>query len=324
MTSTTLTDRYVDAAMRTVPESQRPDLAAELRGSIDDQIDARVAAGEDRSAAERAVLTELGDPDALAAQYTGRPLYLVGPQHYLDWWRLVTLLLGIVVPLAAFAIALGQALSGADLGGIIGSAVAGAFGVAVNIVFWVTLVFAIVERAGAATADGKTRGLKLRSGWTPDQLPEPRQQGTGVSEVVGGVLAVFAAAAVLLWDRFVGFAPGIPVSFFDPGIWPAGVAYALIVLAIDAVLLVIVHVMRRWTVALAVTDVILTVALVVPVLVLLSQGRLINTAFFPAVLPSGGEDITQIVTVAFGFVFAAIAVWEIVDAIRKARHGARR
>ena len=45
MTST-LTDRYVDAAMRTVPEKQRPDLSAELRASIDDQIDARVDAGE--------------------------------------------------------------------------------------------------------------------------------------------------------------------------------------------------------------------------------------------------------------------------------------
>ena len=38
MTATaSLTDRYVDAAMRTVPENQRADLAAELRVSIDDR-----------------------------------------------------------------------------------------------------------------------------------------------------------------------------------------------------------------------------------------------------------------------------------------------
>ena len=43
-TTTSLTDRYVDAAMRTVPEKQRADLAAELRASIDDQIDARSSA----------------------------------------------------------------------------------------------------------------------------------------------------------------------------------------------------------------------------------------------------------------------------------------
>jgi len=62
MTTATLTDRYVDAAMRTVPETQRDDLAAELRGSIDDQIEARLAEGEDHASAERAVLTDLGNP----------------------------------------------------------------------------------------------------------------------------------------------------------------------------------------------------------------------------------------------------------------------
>ncbi len=46
MTATSLTDRYVAAAMRTVPEKQRDDLGTELRASIDDQIDARVENGE--------------------------------------------------------------------------------------------------------------------------------------------------------------------------------------------------------------------------------------------------------------------------------------
>ena len=34
MTTTSLTERYVSAAMRTVPEKQRGDLGAELRASI--------------------------------------------------------------------------------------------------------------------------------------------------------------------------------------------------------------------------------------------------------------------------------------------------
>ena len=107
MTATTLTDRYVAAAMRTVPEKQRDDLGAELRASIDDQIDARVENGEPHGDAERAVLTELGDPDKLAAGYTDRPLYLIGPRYYLDWWRLLKLLLWIVPACAAFGVALG-------------------------------------------------------------------------------------------------------------------------------------------------------------------------------------------------------------------------
>ena len=58
------------------------------------------------------MLTELGDPDKLAAGYTDRPLYLIGPRYYLDWWRLLKLLLWIVPACAAFGVALGQTLAG--------------------------------------------------------------------------------------------------------------------------------------------------------------------------------------------------------------------
>ncbi|HWM16349.1 MAG TPA: permease prefix domain 1-containing protein, partial [Microbacterium sp.] len=136
MNATTLTDRYVAAAMRTVPEKQRDDLAAELRASIDDQIEARVDGGEPRVTAERSVLTDLGDPDKLAAGYTERPLYLIGPRHYLDWWRLLKLLLAIVLPVSAFGVALGQTLSGAGFGEIVGSVIATLISVAVHLGFW--------------------------------------------------------------------------------------------------------------------------------------------------------------------------------------------
>ncbi len=116
-TTATLTDRYVETAMRTVPEGQRADLAAELRASIDDQLEARVAQGELRDAAERAVLTDLGDPEKLAADYTDRPLWLIGPRYYLTWWRLTKLLWAIVPVCAAFGVALGQLLSGAASAG---------------------------------------------------------------------------------------------------------------------------------------------------------------------------------------------------------------
>ena len=44
-TGNTLTDRYVAATLRTVPEKQRPDIEKELRASIADAIDDRLEAG---------------------------------------------------------------------------------------------------------------------------------------------------------------------------------------------------------------------------------------------------------------------------------------
>ena len=91
MTTTTnasLTDRYVAAALKGVQTDQREDVAAELRGSIADAVEVRTSQGESPDTAERAVLLELGDPTRLAAEYSGRPLYLIGPDG--DWLRQCT------------------------------------------------------------------------------------------------------------------------------------------------------------------------------------------------------------------------------------------
>ena len=96
MTTTTnasLTDRYVAAALKGVQADQREDVAAELRGSIADAVEVRTSQGESPDTAERAVLLELGGPTRLAAGYSGRPLYLIGPAFYPDYIRLLRLLL---------------------------------------------------------------------------------------------------------------------------------------------------------------------------------------------------------------------------------------
>jgi len=108
---TTLTDRYVSAALRSIPEQKRADIDRELRASIDDAIDTRVDAGEPQKEAEYAVLTDFGDPARLAAGYADRPLYLIGPALFLDWWRLLKVLLAIVVPIAGAGVLLGRLLA---------------------------------------------------------------------------------------------------------------------------------------------------------------------------------------------------------------------
>ncbi len=95
-----LTDRYVTATVRDLDEDQRAEVERELRTTIEDMIDGRLEAGApSRPEAERAVLTELGDPVRLAAGYTGRPLFLIGPRVYPQWRRVMTVLLTTLVPL---------------------------------------------------------------------------------------------------------------------------------------------------------------------------------------------------------------------------------
>ncbi len=313
----TLTDRYIDAAMRTVPERQRPDLAAELRGSIADQIDARVEAGEQTDAAEHAVLTELGDPDELAAGYTDRPLWLVGPRYYLDWWRLLKLLLWIVPVCAAFGVALGTTISGQSIGEIIGTTIGVTFSVIVHVAFWTTLVFAIIERSTGG-AD-----IRLTGEWTPDRLPERRETGARLSDLVASLVLLALVAGAVLWDRFLGlvFLDGEWMPALSPALWPWWIAALLAYLVVEAVFAVVLYARRAWTVPLAVVNGVLNLLLAVAALWLLWDGRLVNPEVTARLVELAGPGVFGaggVVTIVIGFVIAGIASWDTIDGALKA------
>lgn len=316
MTTTTLTERYVDAAMRTVPETQRADLATELRASIEDQVEARVAAGEAPDAAERAVLEELGDPDKLAAGYTDRPLWLVGPRYYLQWWRLLKLLLWIVIPCAVFGVSLAMVLDGATFGEIMGAIWPLALTVGVHLAFWTTLVFFVVERS-----ERRGKPIELEA-WSVDQLPEPRPRGTGLVELVCSLVFLAVAAGAILWDLFIGFVPTEPgLSFLDPGLWPGWIFALFVLMALEAGLAVTVYALGRYTVWLAIVNGVINAAFALPAIWLLMQGELINPEFFPTIIGPEGAEVGAIVSTVAGFMIAGIAIWDTVDGALKAYRG---
>lgn len=311
----TLTDRYIQAVTRTIPDEQKSDVAAELRGSIADQLEARLAVGATLDDAERDVLNELGDPDKLAAGYADRPLHLIGPRYYLEWWRLLKLLLAIVVPLAAFGIALGQTLAGAPIGAIIGTTIGGSITVAVHLAFWTALVFALVERSD----DART----AIAPWTVDRLPaDTPYTGARFVDMIVSVVFLAVAAVAFVWDQLVGlvYLDGRWMPFLSPELWPWWAGGLLAAMAIEAVLQIIVFLAGRWTFTLAAVNTVLNVIVAVPAVWLLSQGMLLNEEFWSAVIPNGeAEKVYGILSVLTGFGIAGIAVWDTIDSFLKAR-----
>lgn len=319
MNTTSLTDRYVDAAMRTVPEQQRQDLGAELRASIDDQIEARVGSGEPHDAAERAVLTELGDPDKLAAGYTDRQLWLIGPRYYLTWWRLLKLLWAIVPACAAFGVALGQTLAGEPFGTIVGTVASVTMSVIVHIGFWTTLVFFIVERSARGADVG------FVGEWTPDDLPEAKERRASLSDLVASLVFLAVAAGAILWDHFIGFGwtPEGWVPFLSPDLWPWWIGSLFVLMLFEALLAISVYAKGRWDIGSATVNLFLNLTVAGGTLWLLSQQQLINPEFFPAVIPADSADtVSTVVTTVFGFGVVAVALWDTVDAFLKARRQA--
>jgi len=308
----TLTDRYIAATVKSLPPQLQSEVRDELQASIADAIDARTDRGEPLAHAERDVLTDLGDPGALAAGYADRPLHLIGPKFYLTWWRLLKLLMAIV-PVCAFGgAAIAQALTGATVGGIIGQAVAVTLSVIVHVAFWTTLVFVVLERTGADT------GVK----WSVDQLPEQSHPGTGRGDLVASLVMVALFAGLLLWDQLRGFVPGDePLPMLNPGLWPWGIGAVLILLAAETALAFAVHARGRWTAGSAWANTAIAVGFVSLGLTLLGRGELFNPEFVRVVFVANGVDADALTVLAVlaGVGIAGIGVWDAIDGWLKAR-----
>lgn len=324
MTTATLTERYIHAATRSVPEKSRADLRAELEASIDDAIDARMASGDGRADAERAVLTEMGDPDRLAADYSDRPAFLIGPRYYFEWLRLVKLLFVIVLPIAVAGVALGQLIAGSTSGGIvlgevIGSTVVAAMTIALHLAFWPTLIFAILERSDRS-ASPASRASAPWTQWSLDRLPEIRPKGIGTADLVASLVYVALMIGALLWDQFVGFVfiDGDGVPILDPALWSFWLPVLLVALLGEAVFAVLLFRSGRWTAGLAIANTVLALAFAVPIVWLVTQDALLNPAFFAAVAGEDAAEVGSIVGIVVACTAAAIAVWDIVDGIIKA------
>lgn len=311
-----LTDRYVAATLRTVPAPRRAELAEELRASIADMIDDRTAGGQDHAAAEREVLTEMGRPEQLAARYSDRTLQLIGPRYYLLWWGLLRLLLTYIPALAGTATGVVKATVGGEPGGAIGAGIAVALETAVQIAFWVTLCFAILERAQTPL------GLPE---WTVDQLPEETgDRQIGPCDSIASVVFLLGTIVVLVGQHFQRWTTddGSRLPVLDPALWSFWLPALIAVLLATVGLEVAKYRARRWTWRLVAVNALLNLAFAAPVVWLLLTDRLLNPELidrFAWLRDGGAHDVAVIAAV----VTVVIAVWDVVDSVVKARRAAR-
>lgn len=319
-----LIDRYVEAVVRTVPERNRADVAEELHASLDAEIAARVAGGEDPATAERDALIALGDPDELAAGYADRPLVLIGPRWYLAWRRTVLMLLRLVLPIAVVAVAFGLTVAqvastsgaGATPAGIAGVVIGQTVGIgvtiAVHLVFWTTAAFAVLERT-----DAGARAPEWSLDRLADAAPSPRERA---SDFVAVIVWLALLAAFVVVDQAVGLVwlRGTSYPILNPDLWPWGIAPLLAIVGAQAVVSIVVW-RRGMTGPLAVGASLLTAAGALWAITLLVQGRLLNPELWALATARGdvGAEVAPILTTMAVFGVVAVAALDIVQQLRR-------
>jgi hypothetical protein len=300
---TNLVDRYVFTALRRIPEQQRADIDRELRASIDDAIDARVEAGATREAAVETTLTELGDPDKLADQYAGRPTYLIGPELFPSWRRLLTILLWTVLPIVVAIVVIAQIFDDPDIGKIIGGAVTGTLTIGAHLCFWVTLAFAIAERTGT----------RLTVNWTLKDLPRYEGHRATRGQMITGIVWVVLLITALVLQQFTF----TEVPLLNPDNWAFWWPVLIGLFVLRAIYYVWLHRIGTWTRAVAAVNTVLTVAWAAPLIWLLATDRFFNPEFH-GFLDLYDGDFQHWLNVGVIALVVAGAAWDVIDTALRA------
>jgi len=320
-----LTDRYLHAVARAAPERQRDGLRAEVRERIADELDARLAAGEPADTAERAVLTGLGDPMRLVAAYLARPSRLIGPRYYFTWLRLLRLVLVIALPFVALAAAIVGGIDRDPVGTVIGSVIWTTISAGIQICFWVTLVFALLDRFGDRLSDGH---LPEDATWDLDRLP-PVERGERMprAELITGIVLGAVLIALLVAQQFVPFAwhdRTAIVPLLDPALWSFWLPYLLAVIVAGLALSIATYRRGRRTWWTAAANTALVLAFSVPGLWLWSTGGLLAPGVVDAIGLGDRPETVRTIGIVLAVIWVAIAAWSVIDGFRRAHVTGRR
>ncbi|WEK53563.1 MAG: hypothetical protein P0Y55_13365 [Candidatus Cohnella colombiensis] len=187
-----LIDRYVYAVTSKLPVSQRAEIERDIRGLIEDMSEERAQGREDHANLVEEVLSELGHPSKLAAQYRETKRYLIGPELFDMYW--VVMKIVALWSLVGLSIAYGIQIfldPSRALKLFIEYIGVSLFSVIVHVFAWVTVIFAIFEYTGVKAAD---IGRKKKGPWHPSELPSIPHIGARIrlsSSVVSMMFFIF-------------------------------------------------------------------------------------------------------------------------------------
>src|SRR5699024_3258547 len=160
--------------------------------------------------------------------------------------------------------------------------------------FWVTLVFAILERSDADT------GIT----WDVDQLPEPREEHPGRPDLIASLVFLGLMILVVLWDQIPGFIrigdQSIPILM--PSLWLWFMLGLFGIICLDIGFAILLYVKRQWNATLSIINTVLSVLFFSWVISLLVRGELFSESFLELAVDNAvSGDSLYTIAVIFGF-----------------------
>lgn len=328
-----LIEIYIHEVTRRLPEQNREDIALELRSTIEDMLP------DDPDEEEvKAVLAKLGNPAILASEYSDQPMHLIGPRYFDLYVTLLKMIIPIAVVISLIALTADYLIgysgdkSVADIvTTVVSEGIASVLGVGIHVFFWLTVVFAVIERTDKGK-DGHPLTTKL-SKWTPDDLKD-------ISQIhKKKAITNFEVFSSLMWiaiwatfyfnaDHLIGVYSGgegalefvAPVfnQFVLMEYWPV----IVVVIGLEVALAIYKLIKKQWTRGLALCNTALELIVIIVFAVILVNPTVFNQEFIAYMSDLLTVEANQFETGLLGggiAVLILVAAINIYEGFRKSR-----
>lgn len=316
--SASLTERYVAIAMGQVRPSERADVESELRDLIEQGIRS-AGDGVSPERAEEQALSELGDPEVLAAGYSTSRFDFLSPRMRPVFRRLIVPL-PLVTAGAVFVLAaIGQLALGQDLGDAARRASGSAGLWAVLVAAAVTAVCFVVDRR---------RGEEPPPPWDAGRLRSPAAwHRPALASTIVSVLALALIGTALVLQGSVGRVSdgeGQILPVLSPDSWPPALPVLVGLVALQIVRSVAARLLPARALLFAGVNAVLQVAAVtVPVLMLLG-GSVLDAGIHERLGLVAGSPLARLVDATLLGIIAVIALVDVVATLVRALRSRRR
>ncbi|MBO1581846.1 hypothetical protein [Bacillus sp. XF8] len=328
-----LIDIYIQEVTRRLPENSREDIALELRSTIEDML------LDDYSEENiKAVLETLGNPSILASKYRDRPMHLIGPHYFETYVTLLKMILPIAATISLISIIaeyfIGYRGEEAVINivlDIISFGIWKIIEVGMQVFFWLTLVFALIERVDHSKGSHPftTRFTK----WTADNLKNisyiPKKKAITKCEVFGSLLWTAIWATVYFYaNHLVGIYRGSKqgLDFVAPAInqdvllqyWPI----VLVVIGLEIALSIYKLIKRQWTKGIAIFNTAFQLIGTIVFIVIITNPNVMNPDFITYTANLFTITTKQLESWIVGggiFIFMLSAAISVFDGIRRAK-----
>ncbi len=326
-----LIEVYIYEVTRRLPVKNREDIGQELKSTIEDMLPEKYSEEDVKN-----VLEELGNPAILASGYNDRPMHLIGPKYF----DLYISLLKMIVPIAAviaFIIVAAEYLVGFESGDtvlnvglmIIGEGIWSIIQVFIQVFFWLTLTFAIMERI-EHSKDEYPRTMSLEK-WTPEDLKYisyvPQNRAVSKGYVFGSLLWTAIWGTIYFnADHLAGVYEntGNGLEFIMPALnqevldsyWPL----IVVVIGLEIGFAVTLFIKNQWTKKIAVFNVIREIIGLVVLVFLITNSNLFNMEFLSYmsdILNFTGDQIRNFIIWLTLILFPVGSLFNCIDSFRR-------